>query len=99
MTFVGHDVLKTLIRCQFSPAATTGQRYLYSGSADGSVYIFDTLTGEIAEKLINDQTRGIVCRDISWHPKFPVLASTDFNGFLNVWSVGLKEMQDRERPR
>ena len=99
MTFTGDEVLKTLIRCQFSPAETTGQRYLYSGSSDGSVYIFDTLTGEIAEKLVNNQTKGVVCRDISWHPKFPVLASTDFNGFINMWSVGVKEMQDRDRPR
>jgi DDB1- and CUL4-associated factor 11 len=45
MTFRGHTVLQTLIRCHFSPLETTGQRYLYSGSGDGSVYIFDILTG------------------------------------------------------
>jgi hypothetical protein len=33
-------VLQTLIRAYFSPLATTGQRYIYSGSADGSVYIW-----------------------------------------------------------
>lgn len=36
----GHAVLQTLIRAYFSPLATTGQRYIYSGSADGSVYIW-----------------------------------------------------------
>ena len=33
-------MLQTLIRAYFSPLATTGQRYIYSGSADGSVYIW-----------------------------------------------------------
>ena len=37
-TFTGHQVLRTLIRAKFSPAATTGQQYIYSGSADGNVY-------------------------------------------------------------
>lgn len=32
MTYRGHEVLNTLIRAYFSPAATTGQRYIYSGS-------------------------------------------------------------------
>lgn len=45
MTFRGHTVLQTLIRCYFSPLETTGQRYLYSGSGDGSIYIFDILSG------------------------------------------------------
>jgi len=39
-SYRGHAVLQTLIRAYFSPAATTGQRYIYSGSADGSVYIW-----------------------------------------------------------
>ncbi|KAJ3298645.1 DDB1- and CUL4-associated factor 11 [Rhizoclosmatium sp. JEL0117] len=38
-TFTGHKVLRTLIRCHYSPE----QRYLYSGSADGKVYIYDPL--------------------------------------------------------
>ncbi|KAJ1915018.1 hypothetical protein IWQ60_008590 [Tieghemiomyces parasiticus] len=49
-TFVGHSVLKTLIRCHFSPAHTTGQRYLYSGSADGKIYIYN-MDGTIARTL------------------------------------------------
>lgn len=36
-------MLQTLIRAYFSPAATTGQRYIYSGSADGAVYIWGAL--------------------------------------------------------
>ena len=37
MTYRGHCVLHTLVRCRFSPAFTTGQRYIYSGCATGSV--------------------------------------------------------------
>ncbi|KAL9590638.1 MAG: hypothetical protein Q9203_000563 [Teloschistes exilis] len=50
VTFRGHRVLKTLIRCHFSPPASTDSRYVYSGSEDGSVYIYNmdaTLAGRI----------------------------------------------------
>ena len=40
MTYRGHRVLATLIRAYFSPIHTTAQRFIYAGSADGSVYIF-----------------------------------------------------------
>ena len=39
MTFKGHLVLQTLIRCHFSPSETTGSQYLYSGSADGRIHV------------------------------------------------------------
>ena len=38
MTYRGHTVLQTLIRCHFSPAHTTAQRYIYTGCASGSIY-------------------------------------------------------------
>ncbi|KAK5069750.1 hypothetical protein LTS08_006687 [Lithohypha guttulata] len=41
VTFRGHSVLKTLIRCHFSPPTSTNSRYVYSGSEDGKVYIWD----------------------------------------------------------
>ncbi|PSN70259.1 WD40 repeat-like protein [Corynespora cassiicola Philippines] len=41
VTFRGHKVLKTLIRCHFSPPGSTDSRYVYSGSADGSVHIWN----------------------------------------------------------
>merc|ERR1719346_260598 len=31
MTYRGHSVFQTLIRCHFSPVHTTGQRYIYTG--------------------------------------------------------------------
>lgn len=50
VTFRGHRVLKTLIRCHFSPPGSTDSRYVYSGSEDGSVYIYNldaTLAGKV----------------------------------------------------
>lgn len=41
VTFRGHSVLKTLIRCHFSPPGSTDSRYVYSGSEDGNVWIWD----------------------------------------------------------
>ncbi|KAI9591808.1 WD40-repeat-containing domain protein [Syncephalis fuscata] len=40
-TFRGHSVLRTLIRCYFSPAFSTNQQYVYTGSEDGRVYIYN----------------------------------------------------------
>jgi len=37
-TYTGHRVVRTLIRAKFSPATSTGQQYIYSGSADGNIY-------------------------------------------------------------
>lgn len=41
VTFRGHRVLRTLIRCHFSPPSSTNSRYVYSGSADGKVYVWN----------------------------------------------------------
>jgi WD repeat-containing protein 23 len=41
VTFRGHKVLRTLIRCHFSPPGSTDSRYVYSGSQDGKVYIWN----------------------------------------------------------
>jgi WD repeat-containing protein 23 len=45
-TYTGHLVDQTLIRAYFSPAATTGQRYIYSGSSDGVVAFWDVVSGQ-----------------------------------------------------
>ncbi|KAH8601961.1 WD40-repeat-containing domain protein [Bisporella sp. PMI_857] len=50
VTFRGHRVLRTLIRCHFSPPGSTNSRYVYSGSEDGKVYVWNmdaTLAGTI----------------------------------------------------
>ncbi|WVR03078.1 hypothetical protein IAU60_000067 [Kwoniella sp. DSM 27419] len=50
MTYRGHSVLRTLIRCHFSPRESTGQSYIYSGSADGMIHIW-SLDGQIVQVL------------------------------------------------
>ncbi|KAL6698487.1 WD40-repeat-containing domain protein [Trichoderma pleuroticola] len=60
VTFRGHKVLRTLIRCHFSPPSSTNSRYVYSGSADGKVHIWNmdaTKAGEIDVQGATDQTR------------------------------------------
>ncbi|EAU92285.2 WD-repeat-containing protein [Coprinopsis cinerea okayama7 len=55
MTYTGHSVLRTLIRCHFSPAETTGQQYIYSGSSDGRVHIW-SLDGRVVQILDRSKT-------------------------------------------
>nr|POE90104.1 lec14b protein [Quercus suber] len=52
VTFRGHKVLKTLIRCHFSPPGSTDGRYIYSGSHDGKIYVWN-LDGTLASEPIN----------------------------------------------
>lgn len=50
VTFRGHKVLRTLIRCHFSPPSSTNSRYVYTGSEDGKVYVYNmdaTLAGTV----------------------------------------------------
>lgn len=50
VTFRGHKVQGTLIRCHFSPPGATDSRYVYSGSHDGKIYVWNmdaTLEGTI----------------------------------------------------
>ncbi|KAF9159359.1 hypothetical protein DFQ26_006605, partial [Actinomortierella ambigua] len=91
MTFQGHKVMQTLIRCHFSPPHTTGGRYLYTGSADGVVTIY-RMDGTIVRQLdtgeaLNRQVRSSrsrtpswshasIARDVSWHPYLPTIVST-----------------------
>ncbi|WVQ72216.1 hypothetical protein IAR50_001763 [Cryptococcus sp. DSM 104548] len=55
MTYRGHSVLRTLIRCHFSPVESTGQSYIYSGSSDGMVHIW-SLDGRVAQVLDRSQS-------------------------------------------
>ena len=61
VTFRGHRVLKTLIRCHFSPPGSTDGRYIYSGSHDGKIYIWN-LDGTNASQPINVKAATLNCR-------------------------------------
>ncbi|KAJ6803547.1 LEC14B protein-like isoform X1 [Iris pallida] len=81
-TYRGHSVLRTLIRCYFSPAYSTGQRYIYTGSHDNCVYIYDVVTGaQVACLDGHDST----VRDCSWHPYYPMFVSSSWDGMIARW--------------
>ncbi|TIC14798.1 WD40 repeat-like protein [Wallemia mellicola] len=50
VTLRGHLVSRTLIRARFSPDSLTGGRYVYSGSADGKIYIW-SISGELIQVI------------------------------------------------
>ncbi|KAG8455398.1 hypothetical protein GDO86_001550 [Hymenochirus boettgeri] len=82
MTYRGHGVLHTLIRCRFSPVYSTGQQYVYSGCSTGRVVVYDLLTGRIMKKLTNHKA---CVRDVSWHPYDNKVVSSSWDGSLRVW--------------
>lgn len=78
-TFRGHSVLRTLIRCYFSPAYSTGQKYIYSGSNDACVYVYDLVSGVQVAKLDPHES---TVRDCSWHPFYPMMVSSSWDGMI-----------------
>ncbi|CAN1284053.1 LEC14B homolog [Linum perenne] len=81
-TYVGHSVLRTLIRCYFSPEYSTGKKYIYTGSSDNCVHIYDLVSG--AQVGCLDGHEGPV-RDCSWHPVHPILVSSSWDGRIVRW--------------
>lgn len=62
VTFRGHKVQRTLIRCHFSPPNSTNSHYVYSGSHDGYVYVWN-LDATLAAKIdVTSATRGAMYR-------------------------------------
>lgn len=86
-TYRGHGVYQTLIRAYFSPASTTGQKYIYTGSYDKAIYIYDVLTGEVVSKLTGHEA---LIRDLSWHPYETQITSTSWDA--SIWNWGLEEI-------
>lgn len=96
MTYRGHSVLHTLIRCYFSPMHSTGQRYIYSGCSTGAVVVYDALTGKITTRLTGHKSD---VRDVAWHPYNPEIVTTSWDGTLGLWSYrakGDKEDSDKD---
>ena len=84
MSYRGHQVHQTLIRAFFSPVHSTGQRYIYSGSGNGCVYIWDVLGGQV-ERVLPGHA-GLV-RDVSWHPYQPQIVSSSWDRKLYWWGT------------
>ncbi|KUG00299.1 DDB1- and CUL4-associated factor 11 [Phytophthora nicotianae] len=93
MTYRGHMVIETLIRCYFSPLHSTAQKYIYTGSADGRVYVYDSISGDLVE-IFAMKPNGLT-RDVRWHPFEPTIVSPDFYGKLCVWQ---RQDEEQEQP-
>ncbi|KAH8499887.1 hypothetical protein H0E87_015217 [Populus deltoides] len=60
----------------------TGQKYIYTGSSDCSVYIYDVVSGALVATL--DHHEGLV-RDCRWHPFYPMIVSYSRDCVLARW--------------
>ncbi|XP_053218783.1 DDB1- and CUL4-associated factor 11 isoform X2 [Podarcis raffonei] len=96
MTYRGHGVLHTLIRCRFSPLHSTGQQYIYSGCSTGKVVVYDLLSGLIVTKLTNHKA---CVRDVCWHPHEEKIVSSSWDGNIRLWEYHQTEYdEDPRRP-
>lgn len=96
-TYKGHSVLYTLIRCYFSPAYSTGQKYIYTGSGDSVVYIYDLVSGHQVARL---EHCGQPVRDCSWHPFYPLMVTSSWDGVIAKWEfTGDRKEKSLSRPR
>ncbi|XP_011264548.1 DDB1- and CUL4-associated factor 11 isoform X2 [Camponotus floridanus] len=99
MTYYGHCVRKTLIRCRFSPNITTGQKYISTGDSRGRLIIYDLLTGKIVLNIRGH--RGCV-RDVSWHPYNHNIYTSSWDGKIVKWSdrdetnINMNNQEDEE---
>ncbi|XP_044760250.1 DDB1- and CUL4-associated factor 11 [Coccinella septempunctata] len=82
MTYRGHSVTKTLIRCRFSPAETTGQEFIYTGGGSGYVVVYNALTGDIVQQY---KAHMKCVRDVHWHPKRMEFVSTSWDHSVKRW--------------
>jgi len=95
-TYRGHSVLQTLVRCYFSPMHSTGQRYIYTGSSDKSVHIYDVVSGKTVERL---SWHSSVIRDCTWHPCYPTIVTSSWDGYVARWEASGDEnsLADEQR--
>ena len=98
MSYTGHTILQTLIRCHFSPQHSTGQSLIYTGCAAGRVVMYDLLTGQIVKVILSHSHllsniftfqilsghKGCV-RDVSWHPYNPEILSSSWDFTVRRW--------------
>ncbi|MCJ8745750.1 hypothetical protein PDJAM_G00133900 [Pangasius djambal] len=94
MTYRGHGVLHTLIRCRFSPEFSTGQKFIYSGCSTGKIIIYDVLTGRVVSRLTGHEA---CVRDVSWHPYQDNIISSSWDGAIRLWEHRHSPAGQRER--
>ncbi|KAI5301043.1 hypothetical protein KEM56_002021 [Ascosphaera pollenicola] len=97
VTFRGHSVHRTLIRCHFSPPNASNGRYVYTGSEDGKVWIYNldaTVAGVINVASLTDPT------SVGKRGRAPAEVSTTNEGSNPSTTTTGTSTQDRDaRPR
>ena len=95
---IGPFVAKTMIRNAFVPPALSMRENLVaSGSACGTPMIFDLETEEPIRRLkVSGSEEVDVCRQVSWHPRHPLLAATSFSGKVHLFEYN---SSIRQKPR
>mmetsp|Transcript_18241 Transcript_18241/g.30427 ORF Transcript_18241/g.30427 Transcript_18241/m.30427 type:complete len:385 (+) Transcript_18241:47-1201(+) len=88
MKYTGHKVRETLNRAYFSPKVSTGQQFICTGSANGSVFIYDVLTGEVLREITGHTA---TVRDVAWHPYLPLILSSS-------WDRTVGQIEYRDEP-
>jgi hypothetical protein len=94
MTFTGHSVAQTLIRCDFSPVHSTGSRYAFTGSADKLIYVYDILTGECVKRIDGHEH---TVRDVSWHDR--LIVSSSWDGTVQRHALHEEKLYDNRSAR
>jgi WD repeat-containing protein 23 len=88
VTFRGHSVLKTLIRCHFAPPGSTNSRYVYTGSEDGKVHIYNLDATEAGTIDVQDATRDSRPRDPSHYSS---AYEIDDRGSRGAWKTCVRD--------
>ncbi|XP_017779028.1 PREDICTED: DDB1- and CUL4-associated factor 11 [Nicrophorus vespilloides] len=94
MTYRGHIITRTLVRCKFSPVETTGQRFIYTGCGGGRLVIYDALTGKIK---MDEREHTSCVRDVSWHPSKNEILTSSWDGSVGRWYYSTKETSSEKR--
>ncbi|KRZ83967.1 Nitric oxide-associated protein 1, partial [Trichinella sp. T8] len=66
-------ILPTDLQCYFSPASLTGQRFIYSGTVNGSYVLVDPVTGR---RLYSKRVHSSLIQDIAWNPNCNEIVTT-----------------------
>eukprot|EP01083_Nonionella_stella_P255464 876806_1 len=83
VTYRGHSVSRTLCRSGFSPIYSTNAKYVYCGSSDCTIYIYNTLNAKLHSTL---KAHSDIVRDVCWHPFLPIIVSASWDGSVVRWS-------------
>lgn len=94
ITYRGHRVQKSLLRAKFSPAATTGQRYIYTGCGTGRLIIYDALTGVMVGNI---ESHRDTVRDVAWHPHRPEVLTCSWDFHINLQTYLCDENENKKK--